>query len=162
MTACAQILGLNVPVYDIEDYYQPQDSHDLLVNNIQLGASLANLFSSSENRSGFPEHEFVLMRRHGFTTVGRNIKDAVYHAVYSIQNANTLTTSLLLRTGFEQLRAGSDASSRAGPLHDMEGLTDRQTQDCERNVRGGIARPWGLWVQEVKTLPLYTSKVEWE
>ncbi|RVX66287.1 hypothetical protein B0A52_09718 [Exophiala mesophila] len=156
----AGFLGSKVPVYDIEEYYKPQDSHDLLVSSIQLGASLAKLFSSSEAQPRFPEHEFVLMRRHGFTTVGRNIKDAVYHAVYAIQNANTLTTSLLVRVGFAQLQAGSDASNRAEVLHDMEGLTNVQTRDCERNVRGGIARPWGLWVQEVKTLPLYTSKVE--
>lgn len=144
----------------MEDFYQPGDSHDLLINSVRLGAQLATHFSSSADETVLPQHKLVLMRRHGFTTVGRNIKEAVYHAVYAIQNARLQTTSILLRGAFDASRPVAEEDAGQGsPLHALEGLTPQQTVECENTSQGAIMRPWGLWVHEVKSLPLYTSDV---
>ena len=100
------------------------------------------------------------MRRHGFTTVGRGIKEAVFHAVYAIKNARLQTTSMLLRQTLDSSRQGGKEDVYLGePLHALEGLTEQQTKDGQNTSQGAIMRPWGLWVHEVKSLPIYTSKV---
>lgn len=44
------VLGTQVPVFDIADYYAPNESHNFLVNLPHLGAALANTFSTREKQ----------------------------------------------------------------------------------------------------------------
>ncbi|KIX00824.1 uncharacterized protein Z518_09889 [Rhinocladiella mackenziei CBS 650.93] len=44
-----KISGLEVPIYDIEEFYPPGESHDLLVDNARLGAHLASKFCSQKS-----------------------------------------------------------------------------------------------------------------
>lgn len=140
-----------MPVWDIEEHYQPGDCHDLLVRSCEVGAALASEFSTQERQQGLPDHALVLMRRHGFTTCGSSIKEAVYRAIYATKNAKVQTTSTLLRETLEE----GKGSSRA--VHSFEPLTTQQAEDCAATAARAINRPWGLWVQEVKCQPLYTS-----
>lgn len=105
--------------------------------------------------SGVPDHNVVLMRRHGFTTCGRTIKEAVYRAIYTNINAKLQTSSSLLRS------AADLSSSSLGAVgvfaHPFEGLTTQQAKDSDISGSGTTDRPWQLWVKEVESQNLYTN-----
>jgi hypothetical protein len=58
------VLGRRVPVFDIADYYAPNESHNFLVNLPHLGAALADTFSTPEHnvtkRNILPDYPVVL------------------------------------------------------------------------------------------------------
>jgi ribulose-5-phosphate 4-epimerase/fuculose-1-phosphate aldolase len=158
-------LGLEIPVWDIEDAYNDTDKHDLLVRNEHEGASLATRFAAGENETietSSPDRKVVLMRKHGFTTYGADIKTAVYRAVFTTENARAQTSSALLRSAFGNL-AGQGVNLQQWDLegtlmqNDFEPLTARQAADAEESIATTIERPWGLWVAEVEANPLYKN-----
>ena len=178
MNHMAGFIGEESPLFDIGDEYQEGDHHDLLVSTPRLGAALASSFvGARHDNPEVPEQSLLLMRRHGFTTWGRGIKEAVYRAVYATKNASLQTTATLLRSASDSLEqkqasegsggkptqgstgAGWDTTKGEGPLHPLESLTAQQAKDTEAANLKAVERPWGLWVQEVKCLPLYTSSV---
>ena len=161
-------LGLDIPVWDIEDAYNETDKHDLLVRNEHEGASLANAFVAPENatvETSTPDRKVVLMRKHGFTTWGADIRTAVFRAVFTTENARALTDSMLLRSAFAGLSAQQDFdtglwSGMDGLQNALEPLTAQQAADAEVSIDGTIDRPWDLWVAEVESSPLYHNKVK--
>jgi HCOMODA/2-hydroxy-3-carboxy-muconic semialdehyde decarboxylase len=110
-------LGLHTPVFEIRDC--AGDGTDMLVRDRALGAALAR--SLGNNAA-------VLMRGHGSTVVGANLRQAVYRAVYLEMNA----------------RLQGDAM-RLGPvifLSEAEAAAAAAAND------GQIGRAWQLWRDE--------------
>jgi ribulose-5-phosphate 4-epimerase/fuculose-1-phosphate aldolase len=68
-------IGHEVPVWDSHDHF---GDTSLLVENMEMGRDLAKLMQTSGT---------ALMRGHGATAVGRNIRHAVYISVYLEVNA---------------------------------------------------------------------------
>ena len=68
-------LGFGVPVFEIRN---AGGMTDMLIRNPQLGQALANTLG---------DKFVVLMLGHGATMVGTSIKEAVYRAVYTAENA---------------------------------------------------------------------------
>jgi ribulose-5-phosphate 4-epimerase/fuculose-1-phosphate aldolase len=77
-------LGQGVPVWDIADQF---GATDLLVRNLQQGASLAVSLASES---------VVLMRGHGYVTVAEDIPNAVSRAVYTDMNASLQTQAIAI------------------------------------------------------------------
>ena len=150
-------------MWDIGTVYQPDDKPDMLVRSLRLGASLAQQFSAPENASvtiANPDHKVVLMRKHGFTTLGTSIRSAVFRAVYTTTNARVQTSTALLRHAFGG--SGGDMSAWAANdkviMGDFEPLTAEQAAAAEASNNGTIDRPWILWEAEVESQPLYVNK----
>ncbi len=156
-------LGEEIPVWDIEDAYGPGEKHDLLVRNETLGASLASTFAAPENVTAGTanvDRNVVLMRRHGFTTQGFSIQEAVFRAVFTTTNARVQTSSFLLRNAFGGVGVqGMDMAAWTGLTEDLEPLTAVQVPATADSIGGTIDRPWGLWEAEVGAQSLYKNNV---
>ena len=153
--------GEEIPNWDIEQVYGPGEKHDLLVRNETLGASLASSFAAPENvtmDTANADRKVVLMRRHGFTTLGFTIHEAVFRAVFTATNARIQTSSFMLRNAFGGVQGeGVDTSVWTGLTGDLEPLTAQQVPAAENSIDGTIDRPWGLWEAEVESQPLYKN-----
>jgi hypothetical protein len=161
------ITGTDVPNYDIKKLYQQSDVQSMLVNSERFGSHLASTFSKPGSSS--LDHNVVLMKNHGFTTVGGSIKQAVYRAVYTHANANVQSNAIMLRN------ADIGISPLINELHSgMHGsinyLDEEQVVGCMQMNDSSQDRPWGLWCREVEVCPLYvneakdfdpTAEVEW-
>lgn len=71
----ASVMGPDIPIWDIADEF---GDTNLLVTRNDVGASLARALGSAR---------VVLMRGHGSAVVGRNLKEAVFIAVFMQLNA---------------------------------------------------------------------------
>lgn len=92
---------------------------DLLISNHDLGRHLAEHLGNAN---------VVLMRAHGYTTVGADVMQAVYHAIYTKKNCEI---ELAART------LGKPAF-----------LSPGEAEACERTIRPQIFRSWDLWLRE--------------
>lgn len=160
----AGFLGEHVPLWDIFDFYNDTQTQDLLVRTPSLGEALATTFSSPENQTetadlSGPDYAVVLMRRHGYTTYGATIQDAVFHALFTQYNAQAMSSSIMLKSAFGALGDGANSvwTGENGSVAELEPLTGRMTRDTAASVAGTSDRPWGLWVQEVERNPLYQN-----
>jgi len=72
----ASFLGAGAPVFEIRDV--AGDATDLLIRNRELGAALARSLGKAD---------VVLMRGHGCTVVGPDLRTAVFQTVYTEVNA---------------------------------------------------------------------------
>lgn len=88
---------------------------DLLIRDGKLGRALAQSLGEANT---------VLMRGHGSTVVGPNLRQAVYRAVYTEVNARLLAEAM-----------------RLGPV---EFLSDQEAKAAMVN-EAEIERPWQLW-----------------
>ena len=153
--------GEEVPVWDIEDVYGPGEKHDLLVRNETLGASLASTFAARQHfkaDTANPDRNLVLMRRHGFTTLGFDIRTAVFRAVFATTNAQAQYSAFLLRNAFGGVGGqGADTAVWSALNNDIEPLTAQQVVDSYDSISGTTDRPWGLWEAEVESQPLYKN-----
>jgi ribulose-5-phosphate 4-epimerase/fuculose-1-phosphate aldolase len=64
--------------------YEVGEQQDMLVRNARFGTGLATAFLKNPDlkvEAPIPDHAVVLMRRHGYTALGRDIETAVYRAV---------------------------------------------------------------------------------
>ncbi|EXJ91879.1 hypothetical protein A1O3_00429 [Capronia epimyces CBS 606.96] len=136
--------GDGVKVFDIDALYRDGEQRDMLVKNSRFGAALADMFATSDAstsgsgpRSETPDESVVLMRKHGFTVVGRDVVTAVYRAIYTRINAE-VQTKAMATAGFQ-------------------GLTSEQSKDCAVMNEEYQQKPWKLWVREVERLPLYEN-----
>ena len=77
-------IGHEVPVWDIHDHF---GDTSLLVENMDMGRDLAKLMGRRPT---------ALMRGHGATVVGRNIRHAVYISVYLEVNARLQQNAMQL------------------------------------------------------------------
>ncbi|KAI0915026.1 class II aldolase and Adducin N-terminal domain-containing protein [Ustulina deusta] len=149
----AGFLGDNVPVFDISQHYRDNDTQDLLVRNIRLGAALAAVFEAkSSEATSLPDYSVALMRSHGFTACAAGIEAVVFQAVYTQLNAQVQTEALAI----EHARPGSKGKSDDELVY----LTPQQARDSYAANAGTIQRPWDLWVREVKVSPLYVNALD--
>jgi hypothetical protein len=122
----------------------------MLVNSERFGSSLASAFSSGGSSS--LDHNVVLMANHGFTTVGTSVKQAVYRAVYTHNNAGVQANALMLRNASLAVNA-----EKVGALRY---LNEEQTVGGMKLNDASQERPWSLWVKEVESSPLYVNKLK--
>ncbi|KAI0489893.1 major facilitator superfamily domain-containing protein [Xylaria cf. heliscus] len=151
----AGFLGERVPVFDIaKHYYRNNDTQDLLVRNVGLGAALAAEFSTAGARTNksLPDYYVALMRSHGFTTCATGIETVVYQAIYTQVNAQVQSETLASRHAY----SATEANLGGRLTH----LTPKQAKDSWASNRGTVQRPWELWVREVKVSPLYVTITE--
>ncbi|KAK4552311.1 hypothetical protein LTR86_010482 [Recurvomyces mirabilis] len=137
----AAFLGPQVPVWDISDAYTTQETkaRHLLVNDYSLGASLAEATNKTAGPLAF--HKVVVQRGHGFTCVGDSIEEAVYNAIYTIENA-------LVQSSAHQLHGDG-----GGKVH---GLSEAEIAACAPMDRHCIGKVWPLWVKEVEKAELWS------
>jgi HCOMODA/2-hydroxy-3-carboxy-muconic semialdehyde decarboxylase len=102
--------------FDVADH--AGDGTDLLIRTAELGRALARHLS---------DRAVVLMRSHGFTTVGDTVPEAVFRAVYTMLNC----------------RLQLDAIMLGAPRY----LTEAEAAACEAATRGQADRAWNLWVE---------------
>ncbi|TGJ79294.1 hypothetical protein E0Z10_g9474 [Xylaria hypoxylon] len=149
----AGFLGDKVPVFDISEYYRGNDTQDLLVSDVRLGAALAAQFSaeSSEARN-LPDYSVTLMRSHGFTACAASIEAVVVQAIYTQLNAQVQSEALAIQHAY----LGAKASSE----DELSYLTPQQARDSYATISGTAQRPWDLWVREVEVSPLYVNTLD--
>lgn len=154
----AGFLGREVPVFDIERFYEMGEQQDLLVRNERLGEGLASKFRrETGGRSSVPDHNVVLMRRHGFTTFGVDIETAVYRAIYTKINAAVQTNAMLTRHAFASA-LGTAQGLEANFA--FEPLTEAMCEGCDKMNTGTQDKPWTLWVKEIRENKLYENLEE--
>jgi ribulose-5-phosphate 4-epimerase/fuculose-1-phosphate aldolase len=107
-------IGHGVSLFEIRN--TAGDGTDLLIRNGSLGASLAATLGSAS---------IILMRGHGATVVGQNVRQAVYRCFYAEQNAQI------------QLQASG--------FGELEYLTPAEAAAAQATVEAQIDRPWRLW-----------------
>lgn len=98
-----------------------------LVNNSDVGRALVDVLGVSS---------IVLMRGHGNTVVGPNIRETVARAIYAEVNARLLLQSLSLSENVEYLDL-----SEAQAMNEMDARPVRPGQ--------GVDRLWQMWLDEV-------------
>lgn len=136
-----------VPVWDIAPLYGDNDQQDMLVNTVRLGASLAEAFGG---KSAMPQRNVVLMKRHGYTTFGKDIPTACYRAVYTLINAGVQTNATILQA--------ANKSSSSGEAAAVTGLSERHSKDCQTMTEATQDKSWRLWSREVEASPLYINR----
>lgn len=105
------------PPFDVADI--AGDGTDLLIRDASLGRALANHLGSGV---------VILMRGHGFTTVGTTISQAVFRAIYTTLNCQLQATALQL----------------GEPTY----LSAAEAAACEASTTGQADRAWSLWVAQ--------------
>ncbi|KAI0457523.1 class II aldolase and Adducin N-terminal domain-containing protein [Xylaria acuta] len=150
----AGFLGERVPVFDIAEHYGDNDTQDLLVRSVALGAALAAEFSagSGETNKSLPDYYVTLMQSRGFTTCATGIEAVVYQAIYTQVNAQVQSEALASKHAYWGLGLNSG--------YDLTYLTQQQARDSWASNMGTVQRPWGLWVREVKVSPLYANALD--
>ncbi|KAG0648794.1 Tropolone synthesis J [Hyphodiscus hymeniophilus] len=159
----AGFLGTEVPNFDIKPLYQDGDVQSMLVNSERFGSYLASKFSKSKMAQ--LDHNVVLMKNHGFTTVGKSIKQVVYRAVYTHVNANVQSNAIISRNAHlgTHTSVSSLATKTSGRLGDeLIYLDEDQTLGCMQMNDSTQERPWGLWEREVEVCPLYVNKAKFQ
>jgi HCOMODA/2-hydroxy-3-carboxy-muconic semialdehyde decarboxylase len=111
-------LGASVPVYEIRNH--ADESTDLLIRNQELGRSLAVTLGNAA---------VSLMRGHGSVVVGHSIKQAVFRAIYTENNARL--------------------QQEASRLGDVNFLTDDEAQATSDMNDQHLDRPWQMWKRRV-------------
>lgn len=114
-------------------YIAPAGS-DMLIKNSELGTALASHLS--------PEVPVVLQHKHGFTTFGGSVEEAVYRAVYTQTNCRLLGKALEL------------AGERGG----VEFLTKEECNACSEMNKKTQDKAFRLWLREVQVNPLYVNE----
>lgn len=151
-----------VKVWDIADAYHSggnqgaeeeqqsgsAEKHNLLVNNQRLGDSLAAAFSAPSARGdGVREEEHrlrrqvVLQRGHGFAAVGTSLRQVVYRAIYTQENAKIQRDALAAGAG------------------SVRYLTEEETRDCVEMGDASVEKAWPLWVKEVSEGVLFQNQL---
>lgn len=113
---CGFLHGVG-PAFDVAD--EAGDGTDLLIRSAELGRALA---------SHLGEASVVLMRGHGFTTVGESVAEAVFRAHYTALNCQLQMSALAL----------------GEPRY----LSPAEAAACEATTRGQADRVWNLWLSQ--------------
>jgi len=112
-------IGHEVPVWDIHDHF---GDTALLVENIEMGRDLAKLLG---------DRPAALMRGHGATVAGRNIRHAVYISVYLEVNARL--------------------QQQAQQMGEVKFLTKGEVDNViSRTASFGINRAWENWCRRAE------------
>jgi len=113
-------LGATTPVYEIRN--SVGDNSDLLIRSQSLGCDLATVLGN---------HPVALLRGHGNVCVGTSIKQVVYRAIYTENNAKL------------QLQAR--------PLGEITYLSDAEAQATAEMNDQHLDRPWQMWKRNAKS-----------
>jgi ribulose-5-phosphate 4-epimerase/fuculose-1-phosphate aldolase len=113
----AAFLGEGPPIFDIRDAAGPTN---LLVETPALGKAIAQTLGKAN---------IVLMRGHGDTVVGPNVRLATFWAIYAEVNARQLAQAIAI----------------GGPITFIEGEEQKLTHD---NMATAYERPWQMWKRE--------------
>lgn len=103
--------------FDVADHAGP--STNLLITSKELGRHLAEHLGDAK---------VVPMRSHGFTCVGTNVPQAVYHAYYTMRNCEI------------------DLASRT--LGRPAYLSPGEAEACETTMNQVLMRAWELWIDQ--------------
>ena len=106
-------LGSGSALFEIRD---TAGNTDMLIRDMGLGKALAQSLG---------QHNCVLMRGHGSTTVGSSIEVAVYRAIYAEINAKLQIQAAVL-----------------GPINF---LTEEEAALAAATTEGQVVRAWDLW-----------------
>ncbi len=112
-------LGSSTPVYEIRN--SAGENSDLLIRNQTLGRDLAEVLGSNA---------VALLRGHGNVCVGNSIKQSVYRAIYTENNAKL------------QLQARQ--------LGEVTYLTDAEATATSDMNDQHLDRPWQMWKRSVQ------------
>lgn len=107
---------------------------DMLVKSQTIGARLAGLFSL--------ERPVVLQHKHGFTTFGRSVEEAIYRAIYMQSNCRLLAQAI----GF------------VGEKREVGYLTKEEAAACKVMNEKCQDKSFRLWLREVQVNPLYVNE----
>ncbi|CAE6996679.1 hypothetical protein CFE70_000346 [Pyrenophora teres f. teres 0-1] len=110
-------------------------AQDLLIKDAHLGAALASHFT--------PENPVVLQHKHGFTTFGASIEEAVYRALYTQKNCILLQRAI---------------SIAGGNAEEVSYLTPQEIKDCAVMNKKTLDKSFRLWLREVQVNPLYENE----
>lgn len=100
--------------FDVADHAGP--ASDLLIRNAGLGVALAEHLGAAT---------VVLMRGHGFTTVGDSVAVVTFQAVYTARNCEVQQAALRL----------------GDPVY----LSEGEARSCDRTIDEHPERAWDLW-----------------
>jgi ribulose-5-phosphate 4-epimerase/fuculose-1-phosphate aldolase len=136
------VLGDQVPVFDIADYYAPNESHNFLVNLPHLGAALADTFSTPENnatkQNRLPDYPVVLQRAHGLSAAATSIEHAVWAAWSAQDAANIASNSLTVLGAYE------------GSATRLPESSEQELRDSMTLGQSGEVKDWPWFVDQVK------------
>jgi hypothetical protein len=113
------VIGVDPPFWDQHDEF---GDTNMLVQKPEEGASLARALG---------DHPLVLMRRHGATAVGGNLRELVFRTIYGVRNAEYQTQAKQIGK-VSQLSPGEAA---------MAGALQRQPNT--------ISRAWEYWLMRL-------------
>jgi ribulose-5-phosphate 4-epimerase/fuculose-1-phosphate aldolase len=108
-----------IPVFEIRDEAGPDNA--ILITNTGLGSAVARSLGRGP---------VVLMRGHGDTVVAQSLKQLVYRAIYTEQNARLVIDSL--RLGGRITYLSDEECEKMGAINDV-----------------AIERPWEIWESRV-------------
>lgn len=115
----SSFLGAGVPVFEIRD--TAGDGSDMLIRNSQLGAALAEKIGSQDA---------VLMRGHGSTVSGQELKQTVFRAIYMEINARLQMNAMA--------------------LGEVNFLTPEEANAAAGTIEAQVGRTWQLWKQKAE------------
>lgn len=113
-----------VPLYDS---IEVPEATSPLVNSPATGKALAKKLG---------QHTVVLMRGHGDTVVGENIRDTVSRAIYTERNAQLLLQALSLGKPITYM-----------PERECENMLENKVP--MREPSHGVDRVWKMWIDEI-------------
>ena len=111
---CGHMRDMPTP-FDVADHDGP--ATDLLISSPALGKALAHHLGAAT---------VVLMRGHGFTTIGNSVPLATYHAIYTAKNCSVQQAALAL----------------GEPVY----LSAGEAVACDHSIGGEADRAWNLWL----------------
>jgi ribulose-5-phosphate 4-epimerase/fuculose-1-phosphate aldolase len=123
---CGFLNTLGIP-FEISQF--SGDSSNLLISNGGLGDALARHLGADA---------VVLMRGHGFTTVGASLQEAVFRAIY---------TGLAAQVQMAAMQIGQPRYLSAG-----------EAEACDRTTAGQMSRAWELWLTQLNYSPTAAEK----
>jgi HCOMODA/2-hydroxy-3-carboxy-muconic semialdehyde decarboxylase len=112
-------LGSTTPIFEIR--HSAGETSDLLIRNQALGVVLAKTLGKSS---------VALLRGHGNVVVGASIKQVVYRAIYTENNARLQT---------EAMRFG-----------EINFLTDGEAASTAATLDEHLDRPWEMWKRKAR------------
>lgn len=110
---CGHLRDTPAP-FDVADY--AGHATNMLIEDPALGAALADYLGDAT---------VVLMRGHGFTTIGDSVRMATFHAIYTAKNCEVQQAALALGT----------------PVY----LSSAEATACQDSIGGEADRAWDLW-----------------
>jgi len=113
----AAFLGAGPPVFEIRN---AGGATNLLVETAPLGKAIAQTLGKAQ---------IVLMRGHGATVVGPNVRLATFWAIYAEVNARQLAQAIAI----------------GGPITFIEGEEQKLTHE---NMATAYERPWQMWKRD--------------